>query len=95
MTTETKASRDPFIAGDQMACGCSCKHNVSGYRNWTRCSLHAAAPELLEACKDALAFVAIATCEHANQNEQGRINAQNCVDLLKSAIAKAEGEMKS
>lgn len=46
--------------------------------------------DLLAACEEALPFVAIATCEHANDNEGGRENAQKCVQQLKGAIAQAK-----
>ncbi len=46
--------------------------------------------DLLAACEDALAFVPLASTEHANANEQGRENARQCVERLREAIAKGK-----
>mgnify|MGYP000412236309 CR=1 FL=1 len=59
---------------------CACKF-VPGMLNLQRCPLHAAAPDLLEAAKEFLAWRGTGT----NASENARLK-------LRAAIRKAEGE---
>ena len=69
-------------------CGCVCRFDNDGFVRFQFCNLHAAAPELLEACKSAVPFL----CDHISMTIQEGPADRIALDKLEETIAKAEGK---
>ena len=88
MTAHTPA---PFISLEvnetsrEAPCGCVLRH-TDQTPSITLCHMHAAAPELLSACKVIMPWAAKGVVDHQNQTIGGR-----ALDRAIAAIAKAGG----
>jgi hypothetical protein len=89
MTTQTQAKH---VHNPAAACSCTVEHRGSAIRI-IYCPVHAAAPNLLEACKLLLPYAAelLEVSRSMDGVLPSKLNAENDIERAEAAIAKAEG----
>lgn len=82
-TCKYKTDINPSGTDTVYSCGCFA-FVIMDKAGWIQCSMHAAAPELLEACKRARLILGMITTN-------SKAYAPDTMKMLDEAIAKAEG----